>query len=135
MCRLMSPKRARGSAGFTLIEVVVTLAVIAALLVSIGSLVGVSVRGTHALESHLALVETARMIETGLPDRNSLKTGTLSGETAGQRWRVDVGPFSGSLDSQTPTQWQPLTATITVQAPDGTSLRITTLRLRREPPG
>ena len=135
MCRLTSSKPARGSAGFTLIEVVVTMAVIAAILLSIGSLVSVAVRGTHALDDHLVLVETARAIEAGLPDRNSLTVGTLSGETDGQLWRVDVRPFPGELDAQTPTRWVPLTASITVQTPDGTSLRITTVRLGRRPSG
>lgn len=131
MCRLMSSKPARGSAGFTLIEVVVTLAVIAALLLSIGSLVSVAVRGTHALDDHLVLVETARAIEAGLPDRDNLSVGTLSGERDGQLWRVDVLPFPGVLDAQAKTAWVPLTASITVQTPDGTRFSITTVRLGR----
>jgi general secretion pathway protein I len=128
-------RRARGAAGFTLIEVVVTMAVIAAILLSIGSLVGVTVRGTHALDDHLVLVETARAIEAGLPDRDGLTVGALSGEAGGQRWRVDVQPFPGTLDAQTPTRWVPLTAAITVRTPDGTSLKITTVRLGRKPSG
>ena len=135
MCRLASCKRARDAAGFTLIEVVVTLAVIAAILLSVGSLVSVAVRGTHALDDHLVLVETARAIEAGLPDRDTLKVGTLSGERDGQRWRVDVQPFAGGVDAQATTPWVPLTASITVQTPDGTSLRITTVRLGRRPAG
>lgn len=131
MCRLTSSKPARGSAGFTLIEVVVTLAVIAALLLSIGSLVSVAVRGTHALDDHLVLVETARAIEAGLPDRDNLSVGTLSGERDGQLWRVDVLPFPGVLDAQAKTAWVPLTASITVQTPDGTRFSITTVRLGR----
>jgi general secretion pathway protein I len=114
-----------------LIEVVVTLAVIAAILTSIGSLVSVTVRGVHALDSHVALIEAARTIETGLPGRDGLKPGSLSGQTGGQSWRVDVRQFSGALDAQTQTLWLPLTVSIAVQAPDGTSLKITTLRLRR----
>ena len=135
MYRLTPCKPARGAAGFTLIEVVVTLAVIAAILLSVGSLVSVAVRGTHALDDHLVLVETARAIEAGLPDRDTLKVGTLSGERDGQRWRVDVQPFAGGLDAQAKTPWVPLTAAITVQTPDGTSLRITTVRLGRRPAG
>jgi general secretion pathway protein I len=135
LCRLTSFKPARDSAGFTLIEVVVTLAVIAAILLSIGSLVSVAVRGTHALDDHLVLVETARAIEAGLPDRNSLTVGTLSGERDGQLWRVDVQPFPGQLDAQARTPWVPLTASITVQTPDGTSLTVTTVRLGRRPAG
>lgn len=133
MCRLTPSKRARGSAGFTLIEVVVTLAVIAAILLSVGSLVSVAVRGTRALDDHLVLVETARAIEVGLPDRNSLTVGTLSGERGGQRWRVDVQPFSGALDEQVRTPWVPLTASITVQTPRGTRFSMTTVRLGRKP--
>jgi general secretion pathway protein I len=135
LCRLTPSRPARGSAGFTLIEVVVTLAVIGAILLSIGSLVSVAVRGTHALDDHLVLVETARAIETGLPDRDSLAVGTLSGERDGQLWRVDVLPFSGALDAQAKTPWVPLTASITVRTPDGTSLTVTTVRLGRRPSG
>ena len=122
MFRLTRSERQRGSAGFTLIEVVVTLAVIAVILVSIGSLVGAAVRGTHSLDDHLVLVETARAIEAGLPDRDSLKVGSMSGERDGQFWRVDVTPFPGVLDAQAKTPWVPLLASITVQTPDGTSL-------------
>lgn len=135
MCRLTSSRVARGAAGFTLIEVVVTLAVIAAILLSIGSLVSVAVRGTHALDDHLVLVETARAIEAGLPDRDNLAVGTLSGERDGQLWRVDVQPFPGRLDAQAKTPWVPLTASITVQTPDGTRLTVTTVRLGRRPAG
>lgn len=133
MCRLTSSKPGRGDAGFTLIEVVVTLAVIAAILSSIGSLVGVAVRGTHALDDHLVLVETARAIEAGLPDRDALTVGTLSGERDGQRWRVDVQPYPGELDAHAKTPWVPLTTSITVQTPGGTSLKITTVRLSHGP--
>jgi general secretion pathway protein I len=133
LCRLTPSEAARGSPGFTLIEVVVTLAVIAAVLLSVGSLVGVAVRGTHALDDHLVLVETARAIEAGLPDRNTLTVGTLSGERDGQLWRVDVRPFPGQLEAQAQSPWVPLTAAITVQTPDGTSLTVTTVRLGRRP--
>ncbi len=135
MCRLTSSKPARHEAGFTLIEVVVTLAVIAAILLSVGSLVRVAVRGTHALDDHLVLVETARAIEAGLPGRDALTVGTSSGERDGQRWRVDVQPFAGELDAQAKSPWVPLTASITVQTPGGTSLKVTTVRLGRRPAG
>ena len=54
-----SSKRA-GSAGFTLIEVLVALAVVAVSLSAIGSLIAVTVRGARSIGGHLALVETAR---------------------------------------------------------------------------
>lgn len=133
MFRLTRSEPRRGSAGFTLIEVVVTLAVIAVILVPIGSLVGAAVRGTHSLDDHLVLVETARAIEAGLPDRDGLKVGSMSGERDGQFWRVDVTQFPGVLDAQAKTPWVPLLASIIVQTPDGTSLHVTTVRLGRKP--
>ena len=133
MFRLMRPDSARSVAGFTLIEVVVTMAVIAVLLLSIGSLIGVAVRGTHALDDHLVLVETARAIEAGLPGRDTLATGTMSGERDGQFWRVDVRPFPGQLEAQAKSLWVPLTTAITVQTPEGTSLTVTSVRLSRGP--
>ena len=133
MCRLTPHKQATDTAGFTLIEVVVTLAVIATILLSIGSLVSVAVRGTHALDDHLVLVETARGIEAGLPERDALHAGTMSGERDGQRWRVDVRPFPVESTTKSESPWMPLTASITVMTPDGTSLNITTLRLGRRP--
>jgi general secretion pathway protein I len=117
-------------AGFTLIEVVVTLAMLSVVLVSIGGLVGVTVRGIHALDDHLALMETARAIETSLANRNVLQTGSMSGATGGQQWRVDVRPYENvAVDTKTPPVWLPMTETITVQAADGTSVHLTTLRL------
>lgn len=117
-----------GAAGFTLIEVVVTLAVLAVVLVSIGKLVGVTVRGIHALQDHLALVETARVIETGLGDRGGLQLGTTSGQSGAVQWRVDAQPFLAGAQSR--SHWEPVTETVTVQAAGGTRLSVTTVRLR-----
>ncbi|MEA2938198.1 MAG: ral secretion pathway protein [Alphaproteobacteria bacterium] len=133
MLRSARSERRRGDAGFTLIEVLVALAVIAVVLTAIGSLVAASARGTRSIDAHLALVETARAIETGLPSREDLKIGSFSGELAGHRWRVDVQPFAANVDSRTPSQWIPLTVVIRVQSPAGSVLQLDTVRLRRRP--
>jgi general secretion pathway protein I len=133
LLRSARSERRRGDAGFTLIEVLVALAVIAVVLTAIGSLVAASARGTRSIDAHLALVETARAIETGLPSREDLKTGSFSGELAGHRWRVDVQPFAANVDSRTPSQWIPLTVVIRVQSPAGSVLQLDTVRLRRRP--
>jgi general secretion pathway protein I len=122
----------RSQAGFTLIEVLVALAVVAVALTAIGSLVATSVRGTGWLDRRLALIETARMIETGLPDRDQLKVGNFSGELADHRWRVDVLPFlTGPVPAQQANPWVPQTVVIRVQSPSGGILQIDTVRLRR----
>ena len=119
-------------AGFTLIEVLVALAVVATSLAAIGALVAVSVKGTRSLEERLAFTETMRAILTSLPDRRNLSMGTASGDQAGYRWRIDVTPFIASfVDPRLPTPWEPQAVVITVQSPTGRLLQLNTIRLHR----
>jgi general secretion pathway protein I len=121
-------------AGFTLVEALVALAVVAVSLTAIGSLVATTARGTRSIDEHLALAATASAIETGLPDGNDLKVGSLTGVRNGYRWRVDVLPFrAGFVNLEQAAPWVPLAVVITVQSPDGPLLRVNTVRLRRRP--
>ena len=136
MSRSARCERHQAAGGFTLIEVLVALAVIAVLLASIGSLIAGSVRGARSIDQHLALVEIARAIETGLPSRDELKVGRLSGEVSGHRWNVDVTPFiANNVDPRLPTPWVPLALVITVRSPAGPILQVNTVRLRRRQGG
>ena len=136
MSRSARCERRQAAGGFTLIEVLVALAVIAILLASIGSLIAGSVRGVRSLDQHFALVEIARAIETGLPNRNELKVGRFSGEVSGHRWNVDVLPFiANNVDPRLPTPWVPQAVVISVQSPDGPILQVNTVRLRRRQDG
>ena len=129
----MNFKRTRGTECFTLIEVLVALTVVAVTLSAIGSLVAVTVRGARSVGGRLALVETARAIMTGLPDRSELAPGSFSGEAAGHRWRVDVLPFYADFVDPRKTNWIPQTVVVRVQSPSGPILQINTVRLRRTP--
>ena len=128
--------RRRAAGGFTLIEVLVALAVIATLLTSIGSLIAASVRGARSIDQHFALVEIARAIETGLPNRGELQVGRLSGEVSGHRWNVDVRPYiANNVDPRLPTPWVPQAVSISVRSPEGAVLQVNTVRLRPRPGG
>ena len=130
----MSRVRPDARAGFTLIEVLVALAVVAASLAAIGSLVAVAMRGTQSIERRVAFRETLRSIVTSLPDRPDLAAGNVSGNTAGYDWRMNVAPYVSNLvDPNAPTPWQPQAVTITVRSPSGQILRVETIRLRRRP--
>ena len=136
MPRSAGCKTRRNTAGFTLIEVVVALAVIAVALAAIGSLIATTIRGARSLDANLTLVETARAVTTALPDRETIKPGNLSGEMAGHRWRVDVLPFIfSSVDPRLPTPWIPQTVIVRIQSPSGPILQINTVRLRRREGG
>jgi general secretion pathway protein I len=114
-----------------MIEVLVALAVVAAALAAIGSLIGASVRGTRALDVNVAAASTMRAVATALLGREGLKAGSFSGEAAGQRWRMDVRPMASPLvDPAIPTRWVPHTVVIRLQSPTGSITEINTIRLR-----
>lgn len=124
----------RSSAGFTLIEVLVALAVIAASLSAIGALVAVSMRGAQSIDRRLMFRETLRALVTSLPDRRDLDAGSATGVSAGYNWRLDIAPFTATfVDPKAQTPWQPEAIVITVRSPSGQQLQINTVRLRRSP--
>jgi len=121
----------KSDAGFTMIEALVALGVIAISLAAIGSLVASNVRATRRVDDRLSVVETARGALTGLPDRSSLALGDFSGQIGDNRWRVDVLPFRADfVDPSRATQWVPQAVVIRVESPTGQELRVDTVRLR-----
>lgn len=136
MLRAISCERRRTQAGFTLIEVLVALVIVAASLAAIGAVIATTVRGTRSLEQHLALVQTARAVETGLPKRGQLAVGSFSGEVGGHRWRVDVLPFTAAgIRPAQDSPWFPQSIVIRVQSPSGAVLVLNTVRLSRRANG
>jgi general secretion pathway protein I len=129
--RSIEPDNNRDDAGFTLIESLVALAVVATALAAIGALVSANIRATRSLDSRLALVETTRSLITGLPDRAQLVPGDTTGELGYHRWRLDVMPFEADfVEPRRATPWVPEALVLRVQSPTGELLRIDTVRLR-----
>jgi len=127
-CVTRSPARA----GFTLIEVVVALALVALSLTSIGAVVTTSARGTRSIEQHLALIETARIVAATLPKGDQSALDGLSGEILGHRWRIGLSPFMGSGIYSTPdSPWIPVTVVVQVRSPSGAVFGFETVRLQR----
>jgi general secretion pathway protein I len=120
-----------GVAGFTLIEALVALAIVAAVLSSIGSVIAVTVKGTRSIDQRLALTGAAETLLAELPARDLLKPGRQSGELAGHRWRIDVAPMDVADADATPQtrRFVPLAVNMRLQAPGGPAMQITTVRL------
>lgn len=121
-----------GSAGFTLIEVLVALAIVATALASIGALIASTARGTRSTDAHLHRLEIARAVMTAIPERDQLKLNDLSGEIAGHPWRVEVSPFvSRDVGLDPRASWQPQRIVVTVRSPSGGAMQLSTVRLQR----
>jgi general secretion pathway protein I len=126
------PSERNGESGFTMVEALVALALVAVVLTAIGSLVASAANGTRTLEQHLALVETARLIATSVPHRDELARGEFEGEVLGYRWRAEASPFFGGGSAPVPNSpWIPERVLVQVQSPLGATMTIETVRLQR----
>lgn len=121
----------RGEAGFTIIEVLIALAVVAIAIVAIGYVMSTNARGVRALENHVALVQTAQTVfSTAIPQRRELSPGSLAGKIRDYRWQVDIGPVGGDwVVENADVAWIPELVKIRVRSPSGAAIDLETVRL------
>jgi general secretion pathway protein I len=126
----------RGNAGFTLIEVLVAIAVLAVVLGAIGAVVGNTFRAIRSVDRRLPLLETAQSLIASLPTRDALQPGTQTGMSGEFRWRIDAVLLNRNVpDDAKAAKWMPLAITVRVQGNEGPPLRLDTVRLIPRPPG
>jgi general secretion pathway protein I len=134
----MSCRASRSEAGFTLIEVLVAIAVLAVVLGAIGTVVGTTVKGIRSVDRRLPLLETAQSLLASLPDRGALQPGTQTGGSGDFRWRIDAVPLAANAPAPIATsntataqpKWTPLAVTVRVEGRDGgPPVRLDTVRL------
>ena len=130
MCQPVSPE-ASGIAGFTLIEALAALAVMGAGLAAIGSLGSSSLRAGLYAERHLAEIETARKVIAGMPSREALPVGRLTGSLDAHDWQINSA-LVGAPAAVGDTLWTPQRIEVSVRSPSGAMVKIDTIRLRRQ---
>jgi general secretion pathway protein I len=128
--RRANPER-RGIAGFTLIEALAALAVMGAGLAAIGTLASSSLRAGLYTERHLAEVETARKVLAGMPSREALPVGSLTGVLDAHNWRIDSS-LIGAPAVVGNALYTPQRIEVMVRSPSCGMLKIDTIRLRRQ---
>jgi general secretion pathway protein I len=131
----VTPPIDRRNAGFTIIEVLIALAVVAVSIVAIGSVMSTNVRGVRTLEQHVTLMQALRSVMTDeLPPRAELGFGTLSGTASNHQWKIDVGPMDEEWNSPgTDVAWIPALVRIQVRSPSGAVSDLKTVRLIQRP--
>ena len=125
----MSRRSCSDAAGFTLIEALVALAIIAVVLGTIGSVIATTTKGTRTIEQRLALSGTAETLLADLPARGLLKPGRQSGQLAGSRWRLDVAPMNVPGGDPATDRFVPMAVNLRLQRADGAAIQITTVKL------
>jgi general secretion pathway protein I len=125
----------RGDAGFTIIEVLIALALVAVSIVAIGSVMSTNVRGVRSLEQHVALMQTTRAVmTTGIPQRAELGAGALSGRINDYQWKIDVGPLGGGWAVKgADVAWIPALVRVRVRSSSGAVSDLRTVRLMHRP--
>lgn len=127
---------ARRDAGFTLIEQLVVIAVIAVSLAAIGSLMGSSSRGASRLEQRVSLLQaTNNLLFDAMSSRDGLTNPRLDGAAWGHRWRMTLRPVQEDIGLELPenARWVPMREELVVQSLSGASMRLQTVHLQRIP--
>lgn len=128
MLRTIYPEQ-EGESGFTMIEAVVTLALVTVVLAAIGQLVAANSRGVRILEQHVALMETARLVATSIPRKGESLPDDLTGETSGDRWQMRLSPFVG-VPEVPESRFMPQRVELRVRSPSGAIFSLETVRLQ-----
>ena len=126
----------RRDAGFTLVEQLVVIAVIAVTLAAIGSLIGASARGAYQLERRVALIQAANnILFRTMSSRNELMDPKLEGVAWDHRWQVALSPAQDAIGQNLPEnpRWVPMSIELLVRSPSGSAIRLRTIRLQRIP--
>jgi general secretion pathway protein I len=125
----------RPDAGFTILEVLIALAVVAISIVAIGSVMSTNARGVKVLEDHVAMIQSAQtVLATAIPPRKDLAPGVYAGQVRDFRWQIDVGPIGGGwMVDNADVRWIPELVKIRVRAPSGAMVDLETVRLIRRP--
>lgn len=110
-----------------MIEAVVALALVSIVVAAIGSLVARNVRGA---QQHTALMQTARLIASRLPQGGQPLPAELAGREAGYRWQMRISPFVDDETAVADSPFIPRRIELRVQSPTGAIVSLETVRLQ-----
>jgi len=123
--------------GFTLLEVVVALAILSLSLGTLVQIFGGSARNAVAIDQYSRTVLVAESQLAMVGDGGALDSGTQEGDAAGYRWRRTVEPYTEGRWSSAAWPIRPYRVSVEVRsgAGRGPQVRLETIRLGRTESG
>jgi general secretion pathway protein I len=130
----MSNAEAKHTAGFTLIEVLVALTILAVSLAVLLGVFGTSLQRAGSIRGRTLATSLAQSLLATTAQGTGLRTSDTAGQFAdGFRWRVHVAPYGGDRDAEA---WpmRPFRVSVEVSWTEGRSERSVTLGTLRLAP-
>ena len=115
MPHLFRGTASRSDAGFTLIEQLVVIAIIATTLAAIGNLIGASSRGASQIERRVSLLQaTNNLFLSAASSRDGLNYPKLDGADWDHRWHLTLTPVEEfGLILPENDRWMPMRVSLT----------------------
>ena len=123
--------RRRRAGGFTLLEVLVAMTILAVALVSLMQAFSSGLRGLSVAEANSALVMQARSTMARVGSLIPLEDGDQEGVLDdGTQWSVVVRPYEGEdEDTMATLPWTPYEVELTVIGTDGATITLNSMRV------
>jgi type II secretory pathway pseudopilin PulG len=130
--RLRRDGRESGQAGFTLLEALVSLALILAFAGVLGPNLSQARRIMAHADGRVAAQVLLRSLLDAPFDRSTLPNASREGETGGLRWRIVAAPVAAGASDK--AGWSAFHLKASVAWADGQSISAETIRLGKPPP-
>jgi len=123
---------ARGSAGFTLLEALIAIVILALSLSALLQLYSTGLRGIASIDDNLRARLLAQSVMAEMSYDRRLQPGRLQGRLDQFAWTLSITPFDdGDPAPQQPGPWTLHRLALTVTWPQGRRIELQTLRMLR----
>ena len=126
-----SAPASRASDGFTLLEALIAITILALSLSALLSLYSTGLRGVASIDDHMRARLLAQSVMAELSYDRGLRPGRVQGHSDPFTWSLTVTPFEEAEPSRQSTPWSLHHLAVTVSWPHGRQIELQTLRMLR----